>query len=73
MISDKIKLLDSRQQEVMKTRFGLGGCKPSTLIEIADLLGLTKERVRQIEEFAIVKLRRMFFAEQGEEKLMCST
>ena len=73
VISDKIKLLDSREQEVMKTRFGLGGCKPSTLIEIADLLGLTKERVRQIEEFAIVKLRRMFFAEQGEEKLMCST
>ena len=73
VISDKIKLLDSREQEVMKTRFGLGGCKPSKLIEIADLLGLTKERVRQIEEFAIVKLRRMFFAEQGEEKLMCST
>ena len=72
VISDKIKLLDSREQEVMKTRFGLGGCKPSKLIEIADLLGLTKERVRQIEEFAIVKLRRMFFAEQGEEKLMCS-
>jgi len=73
VISDKIKLLDSREQEVMKTRFGLGGCRPSKLIEIADLLGLTKERVRQIEEFAIVKLRRMFFAEQGEEKLMCST
>ena len=72
VISDKIKLLDTREQEVMKTRFGLGGCKPSKLIEIADLLGLTKERVRQIEEFAIVKLRRMFFAEQGEEKLMCS-
>jgi len=72
VISDKIKLLDSREQEVMKTRFGLGGCKPSKLIEIADLLGLTKERVRQIEEFAIVKLRRMFFAEQGEEKLMYS-
>ena len=72
VISDKIKLLDSREQEVMKTRFGLGGCKPSKLIEIADLLGLTKERVRQIEEFSIMKLRRMFFAEQGEEKLMCS-
>ena len=73
VISDKIKFLDSREQEVMKTRFGLGGCKPSKLIEIADMLGLTKERVRQIEEFAIVKLRRMFFAEQGEEKLMCTT
>ncbi|MDB4703401.1 RNA polymerase sigma factor RpoD/SigA [bacterium] len=70
LISDKIKLLDSREQQVMKTRFGLDGCKPSKLIEIADLLGLTKERVRQIEEFAIVKLRRMFFAEQGEEYLM---
>jgi len=72
VISDKIKLLDSREQKVMKTRFGLDGSKPSKLIEIADLLGLTKERVRQIEEFAIVKLRRMFFAEQREEKLMCS-
>ena len=72
VISDKIKLLDSREQKVMKTRFGLDGCKPSKLIEIADLLGLTKERVRQIEQFAIVKLRRMFFEEQGEEKLLCS-
>ena len=48
VISDKIKLLDSREQKVMKTRFGLDGCKPSKLIEIADLLGMTKERVRQI-------------------------
>jgi RNA polymerase primary sigma factor len=72
VISDKIKLLDSREQKVMKTRFGLDGCKPSKLIEIADLLGLTKERVRQIEEFSIVKLRRMFFAEQGEDNLICS-
>jgi RNA polymerase sigma factor (sigma-70 family) len=72
VIIDKIKLLDSREQEVMKTRFGLDGCNPSKLIEIADQLGLTKERVRQIEQFAIVKLRRMFFAEQGEEMMVCS-
>lgn len=72
VIIDKIKLLDSREQEVMNSRFGLNGCNPSKLIEIADLLGLTKERVRQIEQFAIVKLRRMFFAEQGEEMVICS-
>jgi RNA polymerase primary sigma factor len=72
VVKDKIKLLDSREQEVMINRFGLNGCKPSKLIEIANLLGLTKERVRQIEQFAIVKLRRMFFAEQGEEMLTCS-
>ena len=49
-----------------------GTNKPAKLIEIANLLGLTKERVRQIEQFAIVKLRRMFFAEQGEEMTVCS-
>jgi len=72
VIIDKIKLLDAREQKVMKTRFGLDGSKPSKLIEIANLLGLTKERVRQIEQFAIVKLRRMFFAEQGEEMTVSS-
>ena len=72
VIIDKIKLLEPREQEVMRTRFGLDGSKPAKLIEIANLLGLTKERVRQIEQFAIVKLRRMFFAEQGEEMTVCS-
>ena len=72
VIIDKIKLLEPREQEVMRTRFGLDGSKPAKLIEIANLLGLTKERVRQIEQFAIVKLRRMFFAEQGEEMTACS-
>ena len=72
VIIDKIKLLEPREQEVMRSRFGLDGSKPAKLIEIANLLGLTKERVRQIEQFAIVKLRRMFFAEQGEEMTVCS-
>lgn len=49
--------LASRERTVIARRFGLGGESPQTLSEIANHLGLSKERVRQIEVSALEILR----------------
>ena len=50
--------LDERQREVIEFRYGLNGREPRTLERIADDLGLTRERVRQIQFETLNKLRR---------------
>jgi RNA polymerase primary sigma factor len=51
------KALDAREQFVVRARYGLDGNEALTLREIADRLGMTHERVRQIEVSALVKVR----------------
>ena len=48
--------LEEREATVLKLRFGLGGYEPRTLKEIGAELGLTRERVRQIETEALRRL-----------------
>jgi RNA polymerase primary sigma factor len=48
--------LDERSATVLRLRFGLGKQEPKTLLEIGEMLGLTRERVRQIERQALSKL-----------------
>src|SRR5437899_13070040 len=50
--------LDEKEQGVIKMRFGLDGEEPRTLQEIGEELGLSRERIRQIESKAKEKLRR---------------
>lgn len=51
-----LEKMDERERTVLRMRFGLGGMEPHTLKEIGEQLGLTRERVRQIETEALGKL-----------------
>jgi RNA polymerase primary sigma factor len=51
--------LDEREATILTLRFGLDGKKPKTLEEVGKQFGVTRERVRQIQNIAITKLRRI--------------
>ena len=49
--------IDPRAAKILKLRYGLDGGDPLTLKEIGQQIGLTRERVRQIEHEALKNLR----------------
>ena len=53
-----LSLLSEREEKVIRMRYGIGPDEPKTLREIGLTLGITRERVRQIEAKALRKLRR---------------
>ena len=56
-LADALSKLKPRMQRVLIARFGLDGSKPKTLEEVGSLLGITRERVRQLETRALRELR----------------
>lgn len=50
-------ILTDREKTVITARFGINSNKPMTLAELGSILGYSKERIRQIEEGALNKLR----------------
>jgi RNA polymerase nonessential primary-like sigma factor len=58
LLDNWIDALSGREREVLEGRFGLHDREPETLEVLSDRLGLTRERVRQIQNEALLKLRR---------------
>jgi RNA polymerase nonessential primary-like sigma factor len=58
LLAGWIETLSNREKEVLEGRFGLHHREPETLEVLSDRLGLTRERVRQIQNEALVKLKR---------------
>jgi len=59
-IERSLSTLGDREAEILRFYFGLKGYQPHTLEEIGDEFGLTRERVRQIKEKAIKKLKNQY-------------
>ncbi len=63
-IRDVLEELDDKEAFVLKLRYGLDDNRPKTLQEIGDILHLTRERIRQIEEKAKRKLSKSHAMQQ---------
>ena len=59
LMAEWISELSDKQRVVIEYRYGLNGVEPQTLEQLADHLGLTRERVRQIQLEALSHLRRI--------------
>ncbi len=57
LVREVLGTLNDREQHILSLRFGLDGDDERTLEDIGDRLGLTRERIRQIQERALQKLR----------------
>ena len=71
MLQDMVKHLDAREATILRFRFGLDGGTEKTLEEVGVKFGVTRERVRQIQNLALKKLRKMIEKlekEKGKEE-----
>lgn len=65
-LGDLLDVLDERERAIINARFGLGGDRPETLEQVGQRFGVTRERIRQLQNIALAKLRRTL---QKKEKL----
>ena len=57
MITDALTTLEARDAKVLRVYFGLEGEREHTLEEIGNMLGVTRERIRQLRDRALRRLR----------------
>ena len=56
-IEDLLTTLSEREKKIINCRFGINGEIPKTLEQTGELMGYSKERIRQLEDFALTKIR----------------
>jgi len=57
-VDSLIEVLDDREKKIISQRFGLDGGQPKTLEDVSKDFGVTRERIRQLQNIALAKLRR---------------
>jgi RNA polymerase primary sigma factor len=57
LLQQVLQTLNERERTILNMRYGLEGGSPQTLEEVGEHFGLTRERIRQIQEEALVRLR----------------
>jgi RNA polymerase primary sigma factor len=65
-----IAVLDSREKKIISQRFGLDGGKPKTLEDVGRDFGVTRERIRQLQNIALTKLRRALAKKEEPAELL---
>jgi RNA polymerase primary sigma factor len=68
MLQEMVKTLDPREATILRARFGLDGGPQKTLEEVGEKFGVTRERVRQIQNIALRKLRKMIEKMEATKK-----
>ena len=68
-VQEGLAILSEREKEVITAYYGLNEFKPLTLEEIGEAFGLTRERVRQIKERAIRRLRKSYNSQEMKSYL----
>jgi RNA polymerase primary sigma factor len=58
-LAEALDMLEPRERKILQMRFGLERTEERTLTEVAAVMGVSRERIRQIEQAALAKLRRM--------------
>jgi RNA polymerase primary sigma factor len=56
-VEELLDVLDGRERMIINSRFGLDGQEPMTLEEVGETIGVTRERIRQLQNSALLKLR----------------
>jgi RNA polymerase primary sigma factor len=64
-VSNLMEIMSERERQILDMRFGLADGKSYTLAEVAEALGVSRERIRQIEEAALDKLRKFVQKQDG--------
>ena len=66
VVDAALRRLTPREERILRARFGFGDAEEQTLEEIGKVIGINRERVRQIETRALGKLRRALGAGNGQ-------
>lgn len=65
-VDNLLEVMSDREREILDLRFGLTNAKPQTLADVAKKLGVSRERIRQIEEAALGKLKKFVVGQEKE-------